>query len=152
MAGRRCRLRLGAEELLAASNKLSALQIIANHHMQSISFASGGDPVSTQGPRPCVPCPVLGIGASCPLPEVSGTALPGGPVSPLLSHPQDTAEYVAYVAKDPVNQRGEAAAEGPKCQRPDSWMFRHSSVWRGGTGSPVRRLWGAQSRLEGWRT
>uniref|UniRef100_A0A665VLD5 SHC-transforming protein 1 n=1 Tax=Echeneis naucrates TaxID=173247 RepID=A0A665VLD5_ECHNA len=35
--------------------------IIANHHMQSISFASGGDP--------------------------------------------DTAEYVAYVAKDPVNQR-----------------------------------------------
>uniref|UniRef100_A0A8D2PYG5 SHC-transforming protein 1 n=2 Tax=Varanus komodoensis TaxID=61221 RepID=A0A8D2PYG5_VARKO len=37
-------------------------QIIANHHMQSISFASGGDP--------------------------------------------DTAEYVAYVAKDPVNHRG----------------------------------------------
>ncbi|XP_037532212.1 SHC-transforming protein 1 [Nematolebias whitei] len=36
-------------------------QIIANHHMQSISFASGGDP--------------------------------------------DTAGYVAYVAKDPVNQR-----------------------------------------------
>lgn len=36
-------------------------QIIANHHMQSISFASGGDP--------------------------------------------DTAEYVAYVAKDPVNHR-----------------------------------------------
>ncbi|XP_069796346.1 SHC-transforming protein 1 isoform X2 [Narcine bancroftii] len=36
-------------------------QIIANHHMQSISFASGGDP--------------------------------------------DTVEYVAYVAKDPVNQR-----------------------------------------------
>ncbi|KAJ8378581.1 hypothetical protein AAFF_G00237930 [Aldrovandia affinis] len=36
-------------------------QIIANHHMQSISFASGGDP--------------------------------------------DTEEYVAYVAKDPVNQR-----------------------------------------------
>nr|AVW82294.1 P66SHC protein [Nothobranchius guentheri] len=36
-------------------------EIIANHHMQSISFASGGDP--------------------------------------------DTAEYVAYVAKDPVNHR-----------------------------------------------
>ncbi|XP_069722896.1 SHC-transforming protein 4 [Phaenicophaeus curvirostris] len=36
-------------------------QIIANHHMQSISFASGGDP--------------------------------------------DTMDYVAYVAKDPVNQR-----------------------------------------------
>ncbi|NXP31118.1 SHC4 protein, partial [Leiothrix lutea] len=38
-----------------------AFQIIANHHMQSISFASGGDP--------------------------------------------DTTDYVAYVAKDPVNQR-----------------------------------------------
>ncbi|XP_074058029.1 SHC-transforming protein 3-like [Macrotis lagotis] len=37
-------------------------QIIANHHMQSISFASGGDP--------------------------------------------DTTDYVAYVAKDPVNHRG----------------------------------------------
>ncbi|KAM3924307.1 SHC-transforming protein 4 [Leptodactylus fuscus] len=36
-------------------------QVVANHHMQSISFASGGDP--------------------------------------------DTTEYVAYVAKDPVNQR-----------------------------------------------
>ncbi|XP_053321484.1 SHC-transforming protein 4 [Spea bombifrons] len=36
-------------------------QVIANHHMQSISFASGGDP--------------------------------------------DTTDYVAYVAKDPVNQR-----------------------------------------------
>ncbi|XP_078097528.1 SHC-transforming protein 1-like isoform X3 [Mustelus asterias] len=36
-------------------------QIIANHHMQSVSFASGGDP--------------------------------------------DTTDYVAYVAKDPVNQR-----------------------------------------------
>ncbi|XP_073474767.1 SHC-transforming protein 4 [Aquarana catesbeiana] len=36
-------------------------QIVANHHMQSISFASGGDP--------------------------------------------DTTDYVAYVAKDPVNQR-----------------------------------------------
>ncbi|XP_057396194.1 SHC-transforming protein 2 isoform X3 [Balaenoptera acutorostrata] len=39
-------------------------QIIANHHMQSISFASGGD--------------------------------------------TDMADYVAYVAKDPINQRGEA--------------------------------------------
>ncbi|KAE8617819.1 hypothetical protein XENTR_v10009203 [Xenopus tropicalis] len=36
-------------------------QVVANHHMQSISFASGGDP--------------------------------------------DTTDYVAYVAKDPVNQR-----------------------------------------------
>ncbi|KAJ1180517.1 hypothetical protein NDU88_005738 [Pleurodeles waltl] len=41
--------------------KLETHQIIANHHMQSISFASGGDP--------------------------------------------DTTDYVAYVAKDPVNQR-----------------------------------------------
>uniref|UniRef100_A0A3Q2PZA1 SHC-transforming protein 1 n=1 Tax=Fundulus heteroclitus TaxID=8078 RepID=A0A3Q2PZA1_FUNHE len=47
----------GSLNLLASDCK----QIIANHHMQSISFASGGDP--------------------------------------------DTAEYVAYVAKDPVNQR-----------------------------------------------
>ncbi|NXA42645.1 SHC2 protein, partial [Eudromia elegans] len=39
-------------------------QIIANHHMQSISFASGGD--------------------------------------------ADTTDYVAYVAKDPINQRGDA--------------------------------------------
>ncbi|KAI5620510.1 SHC-transforming protein 1 isoform X1, partial [Silurus asotus] len=52
--------------LTVSTNSLNLLttdckQIIANHHMQSISFASGGDP--------------------------------------------DTAEYVAYVAKDPVNQR-----------------------------------------------
>ncbi|XP_023647845.1 SHC-transforming protein 3 isoform X4 [Paramormyrops kingsleyae] len=40
---------------------LDSKQIIANHHMQSISFASGGDP--------------------------------------------DTTDYVAYVAKDPVNRR-----------------------------------------------
>ncbi|NXE13519.1 SHC3 protein, partial [Lophotis ruficrista] len=40
---------------------LDTKQIIANHHMQSISFASGGDP--------------------------------------------DTTDYVAYVAKDPVNRR-----------------------------------------------
>ncbi|NXA10290.1 SHC1 protein, partial [Sapayoa aenigma] len=45
-------------------------QIIANHHMQSISFASGGDP--------------------------------------------DTAEYVAYVAKDPVNQRACHILECPE--------------------------------------
>ncbi|ELK02808.1 SHC-transforming protein 1 [Pteropus alecto] len=44
--------------------------IIANHHMQSISFASGGDP--------------------------------------------DTAEYVAYVAKDPVNQRACHILECPE--------------------------------------
>ncbi|XP_008933335.1 PREDICTED: SHC-transforming protein 2, partial [Merops nubicus] len=40
-------------------------QIIANHHMQSISFASGGD--------------------------------------------TDTTDYVAYVAKDPINQRGDSS-------------------------------------------
>ncbi|XP_053134564.1 SHC-transforming protein 1 isoform X2 [Hemicordylus capensis] len=45
-------------------------QIIANHHMQSISFASGGDP--------------------------------------------DTAEYVAYVAKDPVNHRACHILECPE--------------------------------------
>ncbi|XP_073179004.1 SHC-transforming protein 1 isoform X1 [Lepidochelys kempii] len=45
-------------------------QIIANHHMQSISFASGGDP--------------------------------------------ETAEYVAYVAKDPVNQRACHILECPE--------------------------------------
>uniref|UniRef100_A0A8C4WTU2 SHC adaptor protein 1 n=1 Tax=Eptatretus burgeri TaxID=7764 RepID=A0A8C4WTU2_EPTBU len=45
----------------ADGDPLIVLQIIANHHMQSISFASGGDP--------------------------------------------DTTDYVAYVAKDPVNQR-----------------------------------------------
>ncbi|XP_042329180.1 SHC-transforming protein 4 isoform X2 [Sceloporus undulatus] len=45
-------------------------QIIANHHMQSISFASGGDP--------------------------------------------DTTDYVAYVAKDPVNQRACHILECPR--------------------------------------
>ncbi|KAM9311883.1 SHC-transforming protein 4 [Gastrophryne carolinensis] len=40
---------------------INTQQLVANHHMQSISFASGGDP--------------------------------------------DTTDYVAYVAKDPVNQR-----------------------------------------------
>ncbi|KFV98076.1 SHC-transforming protein 1, partial [Fulmarus glacialis] len=48
----------------------SSGEIIANHHMQSISFASGGDP--------------------------------------------DTAEYVAYVAKDPVNQRACHILECPE--------------------------------------
>ncbi|XP_040509636.1 SHC-transforming protein 2 isoform X2 [Gallus gallus] len=48
-------------------------QIIANHHMQSISFASGGD-----------------------MQDMS-------PKHPLC--PQDTTDYVAYVAKDPINQR-----------------------------------------------
>ncbi|XP_073733067.1 SHC-transforming protein 4 isoform X3 [Callorhinus ursinus] len=49
-------------------------QIIANHHMQSISFASGGDP----GQRMWTP--------------------------QWLNY-TDTTDYVAYVAKDPVNQR-----------------------------------------------
>ncbi|OXB63252.1 hypothetical protein ASZ78_011201 [Callipepla squamata] len=53
-------------KLTISTNSLTLInvdtqQIIANHHMQSISFASGGDP--------------------------------------------DTTDYVAYVAKDPVNQR-----------------------------------------------
>uniref|UniRef100_A0A8C0C3Q6 SHC adaptor protein 4 n=1 Tax=Buteo japonicus TaxID=224669 RepID=A0A8C0C3Q6_9AVES len=47
--------------VLSQSLALVSFKIIANHHMQSISFASGGDP--------------------------------------------DTTDYVAYVAKDPVNQR-----------------------------------------------
>lgn len=72
---------------------------------------------------------------SCRAPEASGTALPGSPRSPLASCPQDTAEYVAYVAKDPVNQRGEAAA--PFC---------------GSAQCGVRKRWGAQDRLKGWRT
>ncbi|XP_053822921.1 SHC-transforming protein 1 isoform X3 [Vidua chalybeata] len=77
-------------------------QIIANHHMQSISFASGGDPVSTRPIR--APCG----GLPCPLPSSQC------PVSLLLSHPQDTAEYVAYVAKDPVNQRACHILECPE--------------------------------------
>ncbi|EPY86885.1 hypothetical protein CB1_000293011 [Camelus ferus] len=57
-------------------------QIIANHHMQSISFASGGDP--------------------------------------------DTTDYVAYVAKDPVNRRGCLRATGAQRLRPCSTgMSRH---------------------------
>ena len=35
----------------------------------------------------------------------------GTPVSAALS-PQDMADYVAYVAKDPINQRGEASGGG----------------------------------------
>ncbi|RLV88269.1 hypothetical protein DV515_00015493 [Chloebia gouldiae] len=65
-----CHPWVGDKKFLAVSNKLSALQIIANHHMQSISFASGGDP--------------------------------------------DTADYVAYVAKDPVNQRACHILECPE--------------------------------------
>ncbi|KAF2978608.1 hypothetical protein EK904_008622 [Melospiza melodia maxima] len=39
---------------------------------------------------------------------------PAAPASLLLSHPQDTAEYVAYVAKDPVNQRACHILECPE--------------------------------------
>ncbi|KAF4017475.1 hypothetical protein G4228_009329 [Cervus hanglu yarkandensis] len=49
------------EAVPGANGAIKKRKIIANHHMQSISFASGGDP--------------------------------------------DTTDYVAYVAKDPVNQR-----------------------------------------------
>lgn len=86
-------------------------QIIANHHMQSISFASGGDTVRWVG------------GPLCPLsPQPSLT--PAGPPAPhagelnlaSLCHLslQDMTDYVAYVAKDPINQRGEPrGAQGP---------------------------------------
>ena len=70
------------------------------------------------------------------LPSAQSLVLPGSPVSPLVSCPQDTAEYVAYVAKDPVNQRGEAAPEGPMCQSLVLWMFRWSSVGEEGLGPP----------------
>ncbi|XP_071899358.1 SHC-transforming protein 4 isoform X2 [Anas platyrhynchos] len=49
------------EAVSGTNGAIKKRKIIANHHMQSISFASGGDP--------------------------------------------DTTDYVAYVAKDPVNQR-----------------------------------------------
>ncbi|XP_071583086.1 SHC-transforming protein 1 isoform X6 [Heliangelus exortis] len=78
-------------------------QIIANHHMQSISFASGGDPVSMQGPICTSPSSAGQGGLSSPL-----------LISPLLSCLQDTAEYVAYVAKDPVNQRACHILECPE--------------------------------------
>ncbi|XP_036848350.2 SHC-transforming protein 3 isoform X1 [Manis javanica] len=57
-------------------------QIIANHHMQSISFASGGDPVQEEKSH-----------------HIASTQ--EGP----FKHPPDTTDYVAYVAKDPVNRR-----------------------------------------------
>lgn len=118
-----CHPWVGDKKFLAVSNKLSTLQIIANHHMQSISFASGGDPVSMQGPYPC---PLKG--PLLPSPKVSGPVLRSSPVSLLLSHPQDTAEYVAYVAKDPVNQRGEGAARVLTAKAPIWRCFRISSV------------------------
>ncbi|KAM4861738.1 SHC-transforming protein 1 isoform 3-T3 [Thomomys bottae] len=61
---------LVCEAVPGAKGATRRRKIIANHHMQSISFASGGDP--------------------------------------------DTAEYVAYVAKDPVNQRACHILECPE--------------------------------------
>lgn len=87
-------------------------QIIANHHMQSISFASGGDTVRPQMGGNGLPAPLSPKALRCPVrahqshPHVAGT-----PVSAALS-PQDMADYVAYVAKDPINQRGEASGGG----------------------------------------
>ncbi|XP_023798654.1 SHC-transforming protein 2 isoform X3 [Cyanistes caeruleus] len=72
-------------------------QIIANHHMQSISFASGGD--------------------------------------------MDTTDYVAYVAKDPINQRGDTGLL--------AWELcgggMHWGVKAGG-GDP---LWGTRGVAQG---
>nr|XP_041566877.1 SHC-transforming protein 2 isoform X2 [Taeniopygia guttata] len=71
-------------------------QIIANHHMQSISFASGGD--------------------------------------------MDTTDYVAYVAKDPINQRGDTGLL--------AWGLcgggTHYGVEAGGGDPSWRTLGGAQ--------
>lgn len=66
-----------------------------------------------------------------PSPKVLGPVVPSSPVSLLLSHPQDTAEYVAYVAKDPVNQRGEGAARVLSARVP-LWRCLGSAQCRGG--------------------
>lgn len=88
-------------------------QVIASHHMQSISFASGGDTVrpgragwpSASGPPPSLdPRPVpLSLGVQDP-----GWGWVGLADVSLPPCPQDMTDYVAYVAKDPINQRGEA--------------------------------------------
>lgn len=74
--------------------------------MQSISFASGGDTVRrgrAGGRRPSVCC----------LESWPGVPQVQQPLPPAPS-PQDMTDYVAYVAKDPINQRGEAQwAVGP---------------------------------------
>lgn len=68
-------------------------QIIANHHMQSISFASGGDPVSIHNHYDLNSmfsiwrCLLSSYRVFCYVFK-------------------DTTDYVAYVAKDPVNRRG----------------------------------------------
>lgn len=69
-----CQPWVGDRKFLAVSNKFSTLQIIANHHMQSISFASGGDPVSMPG-SPSMPCG----GGSPALPRDLGPSAPQQP-------------------------------------------------------------------------
>lgn len=85
-------------------------QVIANHHMQSISFASGGDTVRWAGwtSVPCVPAAFTDptCWALCPSEELN-------PVDFFRLSPQDMTDYVAYVAKDPINQRGELSGSWP---------------------------------------
>ncbi|XP_053437616.1 SHC-transforming protein 2 isoform X2 [Nycticebus coucang] len=94
-------------------------QVIASHHMPSISFASGGDtvrpgtgwvdlqpltPSSFTSPRPHTQDPH----PSALLVGVAGHPKQGGPGGSSWPPPfslQDMTDYVAYVAKDPVNQR-----------------------------------------------
>lgn len=78
--------------------------------MQSISFASGGDTVRRRragGRRPPVPCLDGALAGGSQVPQ---------PLSPAPS-PQDMTDYVAYVAKDPINQRGEAQRAGACAER-----------------------------------
>ncbi|EMP28227.1 SHC-transforming protein 1 [Chelonia mydas] len=102
-------------------------QIIANHHMQSISFASGGDPETAEYVAYVAKDPVnqragtaINPTTAGRLPRPSAAPLPAGATragpatSPAASHPQETAEYVAYVAKDPVNQRACHILECPE--------------------------------------
>lgn len=97
----------------------SLFQVIAHHPMQSISFASGGDTVSASFSPPPPSCladctlDLTGFLAG-PMTEEStrmliqlfGSNLSVSNWSPPSSVLQDTPDYVAYVAKDPVNQRG----------------------------------------------
>ncbi|MBN3276671.1 SHC3 protein, partial [Polyodon spathula] len=103
-------------------------QIIANHHMQSISFASGGDPpVACYVPlQPCalfeasgLSHSFLGIQQHKPAMQPTQSYSVGGQRSsgqltgkPAGAQPvyrgcwcADMTDYVAYVAKDPVNRR-----------------------------------------------
>uniref|UniRef100_A0A8C4M4W6 SHC adaptor protein 3 n=1 Tax=Equus asinus TaxID=9793 RepID=A0A8C4M4W6_EQUAS len=78
-------------------------QIIANHHMQSISFASGGDP--------------------------------------------DTTDYVAYVAKDPVNRRAQAAFLRTYVNIESQIRVATGVVWRGGHTTSLTSLQSLPKRL-----